>query len=288
MGRSGTTIAFEAFSRHPLLAWPSNYCMWMPKHLYWNLLVPLADYTGLRGHKKQYGRALPGNRFLPQPDEAYEFWDCYSETNFSRDYLSNTVATSRAREQVRGAVCALVRWQRKRRFAAKFTGPGRITYLSSIFPDALFIHVIRDGRAVVESLLRQRFWREKGGLDRPFWTGTPDAVLREWEVAGRDSAVLAALQWRHVIQSIRSEASEYRADAYMALRYEDYVADPVGAIVSMYRFSNLPMPGDEVLEQLESHVGMRDMNQKWRNMEKDTLHRITRAMEPLLSELGYV
>jgi hypothetical protein len=54
-------------------------------------------------------------------------------------------------------------WQGKERFAAKFTGPGRIAYLRSLFPDARYIHLTREPvalaaaqwRAVVEGVRRE-------------------------------------------------------------------------------------------------------------------------------------
>jgi len=287
MGRSGTTIMFESMAQHPDVAWPSNYCEWMPHYLFMNALVPLLDGLGLRGHKKQYGRALPGNRYLPQPDEAYEFWDYYSGENFSRSYLSDVKATPETAARLRKAVVRLMRWQRKPRFAAKLTGPGRIGYLASAFPDARFVHVIRDGRAVVESLLRQRFWREKGGLDAPFWKGMPQDILQEWEDSGCDPDILAALQWRYVVQSIRADAAELPEGAFTEVRYEDFVQQPVETLASIYRFAGLSVP-DLKLHSPESSGGtFRNMNEKWSEMEQSRLLRITAAMQPMLEALGY-
>ena len=57
MGRSGTTILFEAFARHPQLAWPSSYCRMYPEQLWVNGLRRLLDnrVIHLYSHKQQYG-----------------------------------------------------------------------------------------------------------------------------------------------------------------------------------------------------------------------------------------
>ncbi len=287
MGRSGTTIMFEALTQHTDLAWPSNYCEWMPHYLFMNRLVPLLDRVGLRGHKKQYSRAIPGNRYLPRPDEAYEFWDYYSRENFSRSYLNGLKANPETINRVRNAVARLTHWQQKSRFSAKLTGPGRISFLASIFPDARFIHIIRDGRSVVESLLRQRFWQEKGGLERPFWEDTPDHILQEWEASGRDSEVLAALQWRYIIQSIRADVAELPKESYMEVRYEDFVQDPTQTLKSIYHFTDLSIPEDVLNSPESDGNSFKNMNEKWREMEKEHLDRITTAMQPVLRDLGY-
>ncbi len=291
MGRSGTTIIFESLARHPDLAWPSNYCEWMPRYLFMNALVPVVDFLGLRGHKKQYSRAIPGNRYLPQPDEAYAFWDYYSQENFSRSYLTGVTANRETVTRLRCAVSDLVRWQGKRRFSAKLTGPGRIGFLASVFPDACFIHIIRDGRSVVESLLRQDFWRDKGGLDKPFWEGTPGNILQQWEASGRDSDVLTALQWRYVIESIQEEKAALQNDAYMEIRYEDFVQNPDSILHSIYNFCNLDstgLSGDLPAKPSEGNKqAFRNMNEKWKNMDSERLNKITAVMQPLLGELGY-
>lgn len=286
-GRSGTTIMFEALAQHKDLAWPSNYCKWMPASLYINALVPILDRIGLRGNKKQYGKVLPGNRFLPQPDEAYEFWDYYTQQNFSRSYLHDLEASEQDIKRIRNAVYSLMRWQGKSRFAAKLTGPGRISYLAGVFPDARFIHVIRDGRSVVESLLRQKFWIEKGGLEAPFWDDTPETILDEWKASGNNSDILAAVQWRHVIESIQSDVSRLPNISYMEVRYEDFVNDPIEKLKSIYQFAGLSIP-EKLLKSNESDGStLKNMNEKWRGFDEVRLQRMTKVMQPVLGELGY-
>ena len=288
MGRSGTTILFEALTQHKEVAWPSNYCEWMPSSLYMNALLPMLDMIGLRGHKKQYGIALPGNRYLPQPDEAYKFWDYYTQENFSRSYLNNVNPTKETILRVKDAVYRVMRWQRKARFAAKFTGPGRVAYLAKIFPDAHFIHVIRDGRSVVESLLRQNFWIEKDGLEKPFWDGTPKHIINEWISSDKNSDVLTAIQWRYIIESIRKDFTDLPDLSYMEVRYEDFVAEPDDTLESIYHFSNLAVPDSLLHNKDQKHGSYRNMNEKWRELDKQRLERITIVMQPMLQDLGYV
>jgi hypothetical protein len=288
--RSGTTIIFETFVRVPEFGWLANYAEMWPGFVSANILCRLLDnrFIHLRGHKKQYGKALLGNRFLPQPVEAYEFWDYFTGINFSRDYLLGKTADAAACSRVHSALQRTMKYQGKHRFVTKLTGPGRIKYLSSMFPDAKFVHVIRDGRAAVESLLRVDFWREKGGMGAPFWANGLDAEsIRDWEKSGKDPVVLAAHQWKQVIESTRDEASTLAESQYLEVKYEDFVASPQVVSSNLLVWSGL----DGVVESTTAEVGVSgfaDMNHKYLEiLNKDQIAGMNRIMASVLEQLGY-
>jgi hypothetical protein len=242
----------------------------------------------LYGNKKQYGTAPKYNLWLPQPDEAYEFWDAYSGEQFSRDALHDRSCESGACRALRTAAGRVVASQRRRRFSAKLTGPPRMRFLNSVFPDARFVHVIRDGRAVVHSLLNVPFWREKGGFERPFWTGLLRPIeASAWESANRDPGVLAGLQWKRVVELARTEAAEIDPGRYTEIRYEHFAASPHEALDAVVRSCGLP-EASEVHRAIDAGPGVLDMNAKFRHdLPTDTLAVLTASMQPLLGELGY-
>ena len=96
-------------------------------------------------------------RFRVGPSEAYPVWERYCGERFVYDFMLGVKATPEERERVRRLVGKLLRYQGKLRFATKITGPARIGYLASIFPDAQFVWLVRDGRDFVTSAL-QRGW----------------------------------------------------------------------------------------------------------------------------------
>jgi len=288
--RSGTTIIYEALCRHELLGWLANYSEMLPAFPAMNLLRRILDnrFISVYGHKKQHDTVVPGNRYLPQPDEAYAFWNHYARTGFSKDYLGGMAASREEIERVRAAVLKTVRYQGRKRFSAKLTGPGRISYLSSIFPDAVFIHVIRDGRAVVNSLLRVAFWKQGGGLERPYWrNGFPDEFRGEWENTGKQATVLAALQWRNIIEQSRKEAESLRENQYYEVRYEDWVNDPVVASAGLLDCCGLPASAG-VERYIRSTQKVRNMNSRASKVTDAGEQAVAwQAMQPLLGELGY-
>ncbi len=288
--RSGTTIIFEALCRHELLGWLTNYSRKAPSIPALNLLRGIMDnnYFSIYGHKKQHGSTIPGNRYLPRPDEAYSFWNYYARESFARDYLAGITAEKAEAARVRSAVQKTVKYQGKQRFTTKLTGPGRIEYLNSIFPDAIFVHVIRDGRAVVDSLLRVPFWKANGGYDHPYWqNGFPDQYCQEWERSGKQKSILAALQWRNIIERTREEAMELGQSRYHEIYYEDWVKDPTTSVTKLLNYCELHT-STKVKRYVSENQRLKNMNRDtYSTMSDEELLTVSQAMQPLLGELGY-
>jgi hypothetical protein len=291
MPRSGTTILYEAFARHPLLAWPSNYSQSYPTLPWLNLSRRLLDNRWLRlyGTKKQYQKQNILSPYLPRPNEAYRFWDRQTGVDFSRDWLLDTDCDPAVAQRLRNSVTGLCRWQGRPRFSAKLTGPPRIRFLQSAFgPQTVFVHVIRDPRAVVESLMNIGFWRELGGFDGPFWKGgLAQDVVDQWARDGRDPAVLAALQWRQVIQAARAESAGLDPSRYIEVRYEAFMQSPHEVLTDLYRACRLD-DAAAAHRALERGPTLRNMNDKFRQkFSPGQIARLNAAAEPALSELGY-
>jgi hypothetical protein len=288
--RSGTTVIFEAFCRHQKLGWPSAYTEKFPTMPAVEGLRRLLDnsFFRLTGRKSQYGNTRLGNRFLPQPHEAYRFWDLHTGVNFSRSFLREELVDAIRLKQVRDSVGQLLRWQGRPRFAAKLTGPPRIRFLDSVFPDCRFVHIIRDGRAAVHSLLHVKFWREKGGLEAPFWRGGLSVSQeRDWSDNGRDPGELAALQWAAVLRAARNEARELGTGRYCELRYEDFVASPHEHLREMYEFCDLDN-SSAGHDYLDSQPTLENMNYKFRqDFSMAYIKSLSSLMQPLLGQLQY-
>ena len=240
--RSGTTVVFEAVARHEAVAWPSIYSRTHPGLPILNILRRFLDneIIKLEGKKKQHSQVILGNRYLPTPDEAYEFWDKYSQVDFSRSYLIGEKASEKAQIEVRHQVKKILLWQGKKRFIAKLTGPARIGFIKSIFPDAKFIHVIREGTAVINSLMNVGFWKEGGGYQKPWWPdGFTESMKAFWVDHNQDPLVLAALQWKQIIETARQEASHLTPDEYLEINYRTFVRSPDEVIDKLFKFSDL-------------------------------------------------
>jgi hypothetical protein len=286
MPRSGTTLIFEAFAARRDVAWLSQHVARFPRMPALAVLSRLADVSpSMRRSVSRSDESRPRlERLRVGPVEAYGFWqDCCGE-KFLFDYLLGVEATASERACVESRIARVLRYQGKPRFAAKVTGPGRIRYLSSIFPDARFVHVLRDGRAVVRSLMRVHFWREQGRMTEPAWQNglTPEDVS-DWEGHGGSAVGLAAVQWRRVIESTRAEAEAIAPERYAEIHYERFVADPGAVLDAVADFCELPR-APEAERFLATRFELRDMNYQWREhlppADVEALDEVLRAALP--------
>jgi hypothetical protein len=92
--------------------------------------------------------------------------------------------------------------------------------IHDVYPDARIVHIIRDGRDVVRSLLAQ-----------------------QW---GPESVAEGAREWRASIETARAGAGD--SERYLEVRYEDLHADPRQRIAGLYRWLGLPVD-DAILER---------------------------------------
>ena len=178
----------------------------------------------------------------------------------------------------------------------------RVPYLQALYPDARFVHIVRDGRAVVSSLLTG--WRTAGKfghgtrLPRPVTIAGYDGDVWRfllppgWEdyAEGRTLAEVCAFQWA---ESNRAVLDAPGSEAFHRVSYERLVADPVATTTAL--LTALGLPGDpDVLE----HAGALDQRvtrtavtppraDKWRDENPAEVESILGRIEPTMRRLGY-
>jgi len=126
-------------------------------------------------------------------------------------------------------------------FSHKFTGWPRAGFIDAVFPEARFIHVIRDGRAVAASMVQMPWWRGFEGPDAWGWGPLPAAYRKEWEVSGRSYPVLAGVQWKMLIDAFELARDRIPAERWLDVRYEDFLADAEATIGTIVAFLARPM-----------------------------------------------
>jgi hypothetical protein len=284
--RSGTTLLHELLALDPRHACPDTYECFAPNHF-------LISGWVLR---RTMGFLLPKRRPM---DNVTAGWDRPQEDEFAlcnmgvpspyltipfpnhppqcQEYLDLEGVPAEERQRWKRSLlwflkCVTVR--RPRRLVLKSPPHTcRIKALLELFPEARFVHIVRDPYVLFPSTLR--LWRRlyyDQGFQRPKYEGLEDHIFktldRMYEAFRRDRPLIAPSQICEV-------------------RYEDLVRDPIGQLQTVY--AHLQLDGfDEVLPVLEKHVAtMRDYQTNRYQISEETRAEITRRWKGYLEQYGY-
>src|SRR5262249_6370163 len=97
----------------------------------------------------------------------------------------------------------------------KFTGWPRARVLRGVVPEARFVHIVRDGRAVANSWLQMPWWRGHHGPEAWHFGPLPEEYAREWDAAGRSHVHLAGLGWKLLMDSYDAARAALPDDAWL-------------------------------------------------------------------------
>ncbi|MBA3288761.1 MAG: sulfotransferase [Acidimicrobiia bacterium] len=124
-------------------------------------------------------------------------------------------------------------------FVHKWTGWPRAGLMHAVFPEARFVNVVRDGRAVANSWLQMPWWRGYEGPEHWQWGPLDPAEQDEWDRRGRSFPVLAALLWAKLVDAADAARDALPGDQWLDVRYEDLIADPRRIVADALAFLQL-------------------------------------------------
>lgn len=222
-GRCGSTLLLRMLACHPDLAWMSHYTARLPGGPAWARLHRLHDVPALTGLL-----ARPPSRAVPQPTEHYAALEAMTDHLFTAPRpLAADEVTPEARARLRAWVRGHLDATGRERFLFKHTGFPRVAYLQRVFPEARFVHVVRDGRAVASSLCHVGWWSGEGHWG---WDPLTDDELALYRESGCHELVLAALYWKTLMGHLDRAPSDAAPGHLVTLRYDQLVADPLAAL----------------------------------------------------------
>ena len=263
--------------------WTSRSLAWRAFHPTARLVAPIFVVGSPRS-----GTSLAVDMFATHPDvanwsEAGRLWDPIDYHNDEADHHWPAELATPARSARLHRWCE---WYRRSHGKARFVNKHprnsvRMDYLRRIFPDAHFIHVIRDGRAVVSSIvaqIRSRPRRAKqplGGFCRP----------PGWREMRRDDVIeQTALQWQAIVRHVRERGRSLGPD-YREVRYEELCARPRETYRGLFEFAGL-RTGEAELAGIPQ--GPLEAREGWRErLGAQELATVEKTAGDLLAELGY-
>ena len=188
----------------------------------------------------------------------------------------------------------------------------RIAFVKAIFPEARFVHLIRDGRSVIESVdriwdlptplsyklqkLRYYPWTNIGYAanivannlpwrrsKKRIWGVLYDGIDRDMQTLSRIE--ICAHQWVNCVTASLRDISQIPPEDVLTIRYEDLVTDQ--ATFDSYR-EFLGVPDDQKMLAAYQERTRTDTQRKWVDrFAKAEIDAIGKIIDPLLQQLGY-
>lgn len=275
-GRSGTTILYHLLAVHPDVYWFSNIINSHPKHPELAILNRVVDVPVI-GKRIKQSIIQTSSSFPIYPSEGERVYSYY---DFRDDQKTLKPTNSLSESAFKKAITLHLFLTGKKRFINKRTAnTQRLGVIQTIFPDAYYIHIIRDGRAVAFSLLQTPWWE-----NIPVWW-LNGKTPQEWEQEGKEPIKLCGLHWRHNVKEIRKQSKKL-APRYIEIRYEDLVNDVLGSLKRILTFCMLPL-SKTYLHNLPTTLP--NMNNTWKNKLTDHQKKILQStIGSFAQHLGYV
>ena len=277
-GRCGSTFFQRVLAYHPQLAWLSGLCNRLPQYPLLNkCLLNLVDIPALGPMLK---------RIFP-PTETTLYWE-YLAPGFSSSYRD--LRADDVFKNVQQRILTEMRnhlTTKKNRQLHKLTGWPRIEYVLKIFPDALFVHLKRDGRAVASSLIEQKWWSGWKGPQRWRWGALPAQYEKEWLNGNRSFILLAAIQWKILMDAYEKSKKKVPAHSLLEIKYEDLIRTPKKTMNKVLTFCQLQK--SKKFDRLLDSIHLRHSNIKWKkNLTVQQQQLIEKSLHKHLKNYGYL
>ena len=283
-GRSGTTLLYKLLCLHPGVAYISNYenrFAAFPDGLAAGAVAGRLE-AKLHAWFNRGGNAYFIDRpwlkkLFPTPHEGESVFGACGVPLFPKPGERPDSATSRRLRR---------RFERLRRrahadvFLSKRTANNRrIAYLAEIFPEARYVHLVRDGREVAQSLSAVEWWDGH----TVWWDGrTPPEIER----AGEPRLAICARNWVRELEELRTQLTVVAPERLLELRFEELLRDPMVQLERVVEFLGL-----EFTPRYRAAIAslqLRPVRPRWGSEWNDQqLECVLRETQPLLRQLGY-
>lgn len=276
--RSGTTMILDILASHEDFAWISQHVNRYPKRLsfgyfqrmYYNSSFGLDLYKS----KKKF------RNIIPIPSEPWNFFNHYLK-NFQWEINGSIPPRLRTEKDIskneihrfQSVIEKACKIQKKDRFLSKYTDFPRITYLKQVFPDAKFIHLLRDGRAVANSYYNKI---KKGDFntwdERKWWIkGWPKEWKDDFLKNHNNPIGFVAYQWKFFIDLIWQDSKNISQNDYIEVRYENILNESVKHMKNILDFCE--MPDSKRMDKYIDYLRIENMNVKWKKQLNNDQHK---------------
>jgi hypothetical protein len=232
-GRCGSTLLYEVLTHHPDVGFVTNLDDRFSR-------IPNSAHRLSGKIYRRTPTGFPEKRLRP----------CEAHRALSREIsplivdsfqdLSSVDVTPWLAQRLRTFFESRAAAQRVDHYIHKFTGWPRAAFLHEVFPEARFVHIVRDGRAVTNSWLQMPWWRGHLGPSGWHFGPLPEAYAQEWDDAGRSPVHLAGIGWKVLMDAVSVARATVPSELWLDVRYEDLLADPRKQTDVILEFFGIP------------------------------------------------
>jgi hypothetical protein len=249
-------------SLHSEVAWFSGWTNRFPNYPHLSLVSRVNNIAFVERATRKLGK-------WPRAGETYKIWNSCFLGFSSADYEWGTEQLDTiGADKLRWLIRSHLKWQGKRRFLTKYTGWPRIRFLRSIFPDAHFVYIDRDPRAVVFSYLKQNWWKK--------------------DLEGRSLEYRLEFYSKRYLDYHRAKNQYARGRDYIQAYYERLIEEPKANLRGILHKCSLNW-SLKLATQVESWRMDKSKNRFWRSeliQNNQTL--ITSLLEQPLTDMDYI
>lgn len=228
---------------------------------------------------RPYDGPIKGDE-LPIAVEPPGIWTVIDD-HFDRDYLTEEDVIKEQTAFLRNVISYHNRYFDVSRFLNKRPKDSlRIRYLNKIFPDAIFIHLIRDGRAVANSIYYRRKEANKDwfGARPPGWK----------EIRDKDPISQCAWQWKKILEIIKNDSKKLLDDSrYLKVKYEDITSYTKNTMEKVFDFCELNP--EKAMRYISKYFDiLESRNYKWKeNLSHKQKRSLNEEIKSTLKKYGY-
>ena len=286
--RSGTTLLHELLVLDPRHTYPNTYQCFEPRHFLWTQwfvpwltqwLLPATrpmDDVQTGWDRPQEDEFALCNLGLPSPYLAWAFPNHGPVADDYLDLISLPHAERERWKQVWREFVQRIALMNNRRIVLKSpTHTARVRTILEVFPDARFVHIVRDPLVLFPSTVR--LWKslsEVQGLQAP----SDEASWIEGNVL--DNFV-------RMYERFEKDRELVPPGRLVDVRYEDLVADPVGQMRAIYE--QLALGDFKGVEPAirQYATKKRDYRPNKYSLPPDVAERVRRRWAPYFQRYGY-
>lgn len=278
IGRCGSTIVHKVLSEHPNVYFLTDYLKSKPTRLSTQKsIIKLMDVPFVN---RKLRKKFP-------PRECYEFWDLHYK-GFRKPFrdLTKDDLIPFTQNNLHADLNYLATITRNRALI-KITRWPRLGFLEACFPGAKFIHIERDSRAVVNSILNCKFWLGWQGPSNWRW-GELDFIYKDlWGKYNKSFEALAAISLLIYYQAFEKSSSKL-TNSLLNIKYEDFTKNLNKVLKDILYFCNLKWT-PQYEKTVAKYYDIKSTNYKWqKGLSTKQIKIISSILEELLIKRNYI